>query len=343
MSLTSLRQTLNEEMLRFAWRQWSQLGIAGEVEFRDSWIIDPEALLVLTMSAGRRDPRLFDEVVDWTVRNGRWISLQRLKNIANSADDETRRALAAFAAVVDSHDTKRRWHSISQLYPPGQTQLSPFFTDASGEPFPVIGEVDEHFQERGLARSKVVLRGLSVPVTMAPPANLLFKLRSLFGLAPRAEVMAYLMTHDGGKASVLARSAVYSYPPINEALAELAQSGLVYLQGSGFYSADLERWSSFLETPVPLPVWVEWPRVFAALSEIAGFLTQAAEAPVSDYLVRSRAVTLNDRLRDMLSNSGLPNPFLKPCDLDDSIEAISQRAGDLTAALNAGNSDTRVN
>ena len=38
MPLNSLRQTVNEELVRFLWRQWSQLGVAGDVEFRDSWI-----------------------------------------------------------------------------------------------------------------------------------------------------------------------------------------------------------------------------------------------------------------------------------------------------------------
>ncbi|MDD3927980.1 MAG: hypothetical protein PHT33_15155 [bacterium] len=49
-------------------RKWSQLGVAGAIQAKDNWIIDPEALLLFTMDAGRYDPRLFDEVADWTLR-----------------------------------------------------------------------------------------------------------------------------------------------------------------------------------------------------------------------------------------------------------------------------------
>lgn len=333
MSLNDLRQTVSKELVRFLWRQWSQLGVAGDVEFRDSWIIDPEALIVFTMKVGRHDPRLFDEVIDWTVRNGRWISLQRLKNIAASTDDDTKRALAAFADVVDSHDTSHRWRAIARSSERAETSPVPFFTEASGQPLPVIGEPDEHFGKRGLDRSKVVLRGLSVPVPMSPPTNLLFKLRSLFGLAPRAEVVAYLLTHAGGKASAIARSTVYSHPAVNEALAELAQSGLAFAQERGFYSTGVERWERFLEVPSPLPAWIEWPRVFAALSALTAFLTEATEESISDYLLRSRTVSLNDSLRDLLFGSGMSNPYLRPVGLDDAIDALDQRTDELISAL----------
>jgi hypothetical protein len=339
MSLNDLRQTLNIELARFLWRQWSQLGVAGDVEFRDSWIIDPEALIVFTMKMGRHDPRLFDEMIDWTVRNGRWISLQRLKNIAASADDETRRALAAFADVVDSHDTRHRWRSTAQISERAETSPAPFFIEVSGQPLPVIGEPDEHFGKRGLDRSKIGLRGLSIPVPMSPPTNLLFKLRSLFGLAPRAEVVAYLLTHTGGRASAIARSTIYSHPAVSEALAELAQSGLAFAQERGFYSTDAERWQRFLEVQSPTPAWVEWPRVFAALSALTAFLAEAAETPISDYLVSSRAVSINDSLRDLLSSSGMPNPFLRQVRLDDAVEALAKSTEDLISAMNAGGSE----
>ena len=333
MSLDDSRQIVSKELIRFLWRQWSQLGIAGDVEFRDSWIIDPEALIVFTMNMGRYDPRLFDEVIDWTIRNGRWVSLQRLKNIAASADDDTKRILAAFAAVIDSHDTSHRWRSIAQISERAETSPAPFFIEFNGQPLPVIGETDKHFEKHGLDRSKVVLRGLSIPVPMSLPTNLLFKLRSLFGLAPRAEVVAYLLTHANGKASEIARSTVYSHPAVNEALTELSQSGLAYTQRRGFYSIGAEHWKRFLEVPSPSPTWVEWPQVFAALSALTAFMAEATETPMSDYLVRSRAVSLNDSLRDLLSGSGIPNPFLGPVEINEAVDAIVRRIEELISVL----------
>jgi hypothetical protein len=39
------------------------MGVSGHTDRRDHWSIDPEALLVLTLRAARREPRLFDEVL----------------------------------------------------------------------------------------------------------------------------------------------------------------------------------------------------------------------------------------------------------------------------------------
>ena len=41
----------------------------------------PGAMLLFTLEMGRYEPRLFDEVLDWLVINGRWIDLQRLRGI----------------------------------------------------------------------------------------------------------------------------------------------------------------------------------------------------------------------------------------------------------------------
>jgi len=173
---------------------------------------------------------------------------------------------------------------------------------------------------------------------MEASTNLLFKLRSLFGLAPRAEIVAYLMSHPNGRASVIARSAVYSHPPVRDALVELTSSGLIYAQERGLFCIDLERWQGFLEVVSPLPVWVEWPRVFAALSELLRFLSELDKVPESEYLLRSRILTLSESLREKLSNSGIVNPFLRPCSLETAIETLPDRVRQLANEISCSRS-----
>ncbi len=329
----SLSLSVSEDLLRFLWRQWSQLGLAGDVESRDSWIIDPEALLIFTMDAGRCDPRLFDEVLDWTVRNRRWISVQRLKNVSKCAGDDAKRALSAVASVVDSYDTKRRWRSIARIPIPSADNETPFFMDGAGKALPVIGDVDPHFAGVGFVRQRVEIRGLSSPVPMGPPTNLLFKLRSLVGMSPRAEVVAYLLTHANGRASVIARSTVYSHPSVHDTLEELAQGGLTYVEKRGLFSIDAERWYEFLGVE-SRATWVAWPRVFAAISALARFLAEYRPASVSDYLLRSRILTLAEVLREKLWDSGIANPFLVSCSLDEAVESLPRQIGQLMNELN---------
>ena len=68
-------------LLDFLWRQWSALGVAGQVRANDDWVVDLEALLLLTCTVGRHDPRLFDEMLDWLQTNGWLINVMRLKRI----------------------------------------------------------------------------------------------------------------------------------------------------------------------------------------------------------------------------------------------------------------------
>ena len=70
MLLKDFNSELRNRMHAFLWRQWGQLGLASaSVESKDEWVIDPEALLLLTGTLGRWDPRLFDEVIVWILKN----------------------------------------------------------------------------------------------------------------------------------------------------------------------------------------------------------------------------------------------------------------------------------
>ncbi|MBW2184803.1 MAG: hypothetical protein JRF49_13220, partial [Deltaproteobacteria bacterium] len=81
MSQKSFKEFFLENILNFLWRQWSALGVAGGARTEDKWVIDPEALLVFSLEMARYEPRLFDEILDWLVVNGKWIDIQRLRGI----------------------------------------------------------------------------------------------------------------------------------------------------------------------------------------------------------------------------------------------------------------------
>jgi hypothetical protein len=84
-SLKTFKDEYQNLVLNFLWRQWSALGVAGQASGEDAWIIDPEALLLLTCTMGRHEPRLFDEALDWLQENGRFINVMRLKRILLAA------------------------------------------------------------------------------------------------------------------------------------------------------------------------------------------------------------------------------------------------------------------
>ena len=88
MSQKDFRDLFLENILNFLWRQWSALGVLGEARAEDPWVIDPEPMLLFTLEMGRYEPRLFDEVLDWLVVNGRWIDIQRLEEYFEERMDD---------------------------------------------------------------------------------------------------------------------------------------------------------------------------------------------------------------------------------------------------------------
>lgn len=96
-SLINFKDQLLESLLRFLWRQWSALGVAGYARSDDNWMIDPEALLLFSTEVARHDARLFDEIFDWLRVNGGWINLQRLGRMQKEGELGQPSVMAALA------------------------------------------------------------------------------------------------------------------------------------------------------------------------------------------------------------------------------------------------------
>src|SRR5450755_2949369 len=87
MEISALRQRLRSSLLEFAWDEWAQMGVLAAAPRPRRWAQDPEALLLLTLEVARDDPRLFDEVLDWLVRNEPLISARRLRSLCEGPED----------------------------------------------------------------------------------------------------------------------------------------------------------------------------------------------------------------------------------------------------------------
>ena len=218
---------LTTRMVDLLWHQWSSIGVAGYPRPGDDWIIDPEALLLATTRFGRHDSRLMDESIDWLAKFGRRISLQRLQGLHRSwpgvADP---RALAALAEVLGQQVAHRKWRVIADPAP----EVSPaesFFFRSDGTPGILIGEAEAIFAKHGLLRGKLDLRGMSQPPNPRTRENLIFTLRALLGVNARAEILAWLLTHDSGHPAAIARSTGYFSKSIQQILNEMEESAQV--------------------------------------------------------------------------------------------------------------------
>ena len=310
MWLSQLKTEFRNGILRFLGRQWAQLGVFTELEFRDRWLIDPEALLLVTLHFGRYDPRLFDEVLDWCSRNGRWIAVQRLRNAAGqTAGAVTTQVLAPILEILKGYKPTPGAGESIRSASDSKAEALALFMEMSGETLPLLGPGDPLFGKYGIRRPLVQLRGMSRGVPMDTPSNLLFKLRALFGIGTRPEGIAYLLSHDQGYPSEIARRTAWSQASVAQTLSELAASGLAAEQQHAgrerLYLLDRSHWRRFLRPKGPLPAWVDWLRFFNGLYLLDVFLEEPLEN-LSEYMLYSRFTTVTLKLASHIADAGLP-------------------------------------
>lgn len=269
-SLKTFKEEYQGLLLNFLWRQWSALGVAGHDRGEDQWIIDPEALLLLTCTVGRHDPRLFDEALDWLQENGRFINVMRLKRILRTEPFSGGRAVAAVAAFLSKGTEALKWKLLAQSVTP-PTVAEEFFIAPDGQPVSVLGEPEPGFQRFGFKRGPLRLREHSQPFRPAQPTNLALQLRALFGINVRCEIALYLLTHEAAHPSQIARDAYYFDRAVQGTLVDMSQSGVVGLRLQGRqknYWLKSEAWAALLNRPAAFPQWVTWPPLFSALERI---------------------------------------------------------------------------
>lgn len=272
-SLKSFRAGLTRAVLDVIWGAWSQVGVMGHGQPVEGRIVDPEPLLLLTWGCARQDPRVFDEVLDWLVRNGRWINVVRLTTLLNE-DQTCAPALAgAMAAFMTQHDKGPKWRTLAERYRPGpEPPLAPLF-ERQGKPLtPVDAERDVLFARYGWARSRVCLRGQSQPMPAWTPTSLILKCRALFGLNIRADVFAWLVAHGHGTASGLARELGYSQRRVLDTLAEMQLAELFQTRFDGNrkeYSLDANKgWQLLFEATAKRAHWFNWRAFGRAVSVV---------------------------------------------------------------------------
>lgn len=269
-SLRSFRAAYRETLLRFLWRAWTTLGVSGRVDTAFVAVLDPDALLVFTCTVGRQDARLFDEVLDWLLVNGRFINVQRVRNLMRKEGFQAGPVLGAVAHWLSAQGHAAKWKRLAEFYAP-VVPPEPLFFLEDGNPLPVIGQNDCAFYERGFSRNPVISRGLSQPFPPNPIPCLWLKLRALFGVNARAEILLYLMTHAFGHPRMIARHTYFSQKTVYDALDEMTRSGTIMSARSGrervfrLQADGLTR--ALSDAPLERP-WVHWPDLLAGAEMI---------------------------------------------------------------------------
>lgn len=308
MSLKSFREEFIEHVHSLLWRQWTRLGVAGPDVPESGCITDPEALLLFTFEVGRSEPRLYDEVLEWLSRNERLVNIQRLRNLISQDSAFDFSLAAAPARWLCTLNKTSKWRDLAKLSVAKSS--IPFFTAEPRRTKGLTGAMEPLYKMCGWARPPIKLRGFSSNLPVDAPSALVLRLRSLFGLNARAEVVAYLLANPSGHPTEMARELVYSQPSLFQLCREMAGSTLLFSQSRGRekqYRLDRERWDAFLGLPEGEgPSWGHWPATFRLLILLWRHFQDEALAETSDYMATSKTRMLYESIAHLAGDAELP-------------------------------------
>lgn len=308
MSLKKFKRNLLDSMLQMLWKQWSSVGIYSNLESENKFLIDPESLLCATCFFGRFDPRLFDEVMSWLSENGNMLNIDRLKNVLRCFDDLETNILGAVAEYLVKKEQKRKWDRVVDYCKKKKKEkVQNLFLTKNFESIPIVGESDPVFLRWGFRRDEVKLRKRLQKIDLEKPCNLLYKMRSFFGVNARADINTFLMFSEGDNSLQISQKIFFNQRNVYKVLNDLHRSGLVEKRNIGkrsLYTIDRSHWSSFFNKDINLS-YIIWPKVFSSLLYLFKRMFYKPEKFEDTYLASSEFRNISERFIPEIENSGL--------------------------------------
>lgn len=259
-TLSSAIQRVADATVEVAWNQWRAIGAAAASGRRAHAIVDPEALLLLSLYLSDREPRLGRFVSWWAAVGARVLSVQRVKNLLPGYEAAViHDRLSGFARLAIERGKDARWRAL-----------------ANGAALPP-------------PRDKDVAAGPSY----GNPAALLLRLRVGLGVGIKADVLTLLLGRSGSRETVqgIAAATGYAGRAVRRAVEDMAAARLVrsWQTTPASFSADAEVWGELLGFEGGAPPWRYWQSVFALVFALLEWWRAESASPSTPYLRSSAA------------------------------------------------------
>lgn len=272
MSTASSSNTIREHILDMTWSLWAELGISSWTRRHQQWAIDPEPLILFTALLSESDRRLRDEAIDWCIHYGSYVAASRLRNLLKDTPPAQQAAFETFAAAVNAN-SDHRWPSAApapKYKPTGRSSVSSF----------------------------------------TAPALIALRLRALFGVAARADILRVIASDPGRAftASDLIPDVNYTKRNIDNALDSLTMAGLLEIRPvRNQHQYRLIEPGSLLafvgERPRLYPRWRPIFLCLAAILELGGRAPQLGE-----HVAMVEAGRVFRQITPSIEESGLMRP-----------------------------------
>ena len=297
MSVRKFKQELLNAILELLWKQWTLLGVAGQINANDNFVLDPEALLIFSAHYARFDQRLYDLVIDWLQCNGESINLPRLKALLKRFPHTDRNSLGFITASVKL----KKWNAFAKSLLPKDAGVEPMFFENDFVPHP-----DEAALRYGFKRNRYVPGNKVVPFPDNANASLLLRLRGAFGMSARAEAILTMLNKEFCRIQDVADAGGFSWKAASDVLDELCTSGVAVTldknkRGRTYFFKDASAICAlFGVDTVKFPDWLTvFEMLFVVWNCISNpRLAEVSEKTVSGELQREFTQKINDRLQN---------------------------------------------
>lgn len=273
---------LREATLGTLWRQWGALGAITARGKSARSLVDPEALVLMSLSLTEEERRLWDLLYWWARVGATLLSVQRIKNLASMYPESTRARLGGFAYLASREGRDFRWRPLER--------------PLSDKPIRV---------GKNLGRNPQLIN----------PTALLVRLRVGLGVSVKVDVLCFLLATGDLRANVRTIADAVGYTPraVHRAVDDMVTARVIQTTGEmpTAYRVDPKPWTELLGVSGNVPVWRYWTRMFAFVADLAEWEERENTAmQASPYLRSSQVRDLMERHRFAFTRNQLiiPNP-----------------------------------
>jgi len=280
---STLIEGVAEGAIKSAWLQWRSLGARVTASGRSRWIVDPEALVLVSLALRTHERRLWDVLSSWAMTDSGVLSVQRIKNLKAKYPNRINDRLGEFARVAFEEGGDFRWRNL-----------------AGPKPAP-------------RARGKM-LKGPSSKGW--DPAALIVRLRLGLGVGLQADVLAFLISLRGAWASAryIADATDYNVYAIRRTADRMAEAQFIESTAGKplEYRADSKAWKGFLRSGEDVPPWRFWHQAYAMVADLLDQVEHGGLEAPSSYLLSSRLRDLVEKHQDALRLNEIAYPEAQP-------------------------------
>lgn len=272
---------LKQTMIEVAWIQWRSLGSLIDTERSANSVVDPEALLLISLALRNDERRLWDILGSWAQNGSGLFSVQRVKNIREGFPDVTKDRLAEFAHMAKNEGKDHRWRNLA-----GSVPGPPARNQSLWKPYPSSWE----------------------------SSALLLRLRLGFGVGIVPDLLGFLLSLQGNwaRARLIAKATGYSVYSIRRAADNLDAGD--FLESTREkpvgYRVKPDAWRQLLSLDREVPYWRFWYQVYSFVAHVITLAEIEERDSVSPYLLSSRLRDLMEAHREafILNQIEVPDP-----------------------------------